>query len=432
MSSNQIDFSTRISELVSALDAYMGTVTDSATGNPMQFRFGRILESLLDSGLDFYSALTLVGRIEQRMQPGIETREISSWIVSELDAREPEVAKEFRTKYDDGIELRVDDTSTVPLSMSAVRDYAANVLNGMGYSWDRLLPQVTRSLSLRCRKLGMREIPTGILDHLVMQELSDRLGGMTLDEYRAEMPSMAATAVASLRSSIGEEGAVVRSGESLSHVGMLCKALLFYFGIIPPLEVSECLLGTVMLFDKARDPQHSMRTSLMDFRASIGSGTCSARFLEGRKCPEDFVVEHAKATLRRLSVLGTKQTATSAEVVEVLSGPQAMMGDTLCFLADFVLFLWPEDWLAASTLQQVRSTVLRDLFRYRCLSVTKMTRMLQVHPKHTIRALASLQRDGFVQMHHLQDGELVLITARGEGYCEHNLGLRLRYSLSSM
>jgi hypothetical protein len=432
MSNSEVGFSTRISELVSALDAQMGTVTDSATGNSTQFQFGRILESLLDSGLDFYSALTIIGRIEHRMQPNMETKEISSWLGSELDAHDAKIAKEFRTKYDDGIELRLDGSTTVPLSMSSVRDYAANVLNALGYTWDRLLPQVTRSLSIRCRKLGMREIPAEILDHLVMQELSDRLGGITLDEFRTEMPSMVATAIATLRSSIDGENTIVCSCESLAQVGTVCKALLFYYGVIPPLEVGECLLATVMLFDKARDPQHLMRTSLMDFRAAIGSGSCSAKFLEGRKCPEDFLVEHAKATLRRLSVLVTKQASTQTEAVAVSSTPQDMMHDTLWFLADFVSYLWPEDWLAASTLQQVRSTVLRDLFRYRCLSVTAMTRLLQVHPKHTVRALTSLQREGFVQMHRLQDGELVLITARGEGYCEHNLGLRLRYSLSSM
>lgn len=431
----RLSLSAKISELVSSFDKRMATIVESTTGKKIEFRIGRIIESLFNSGLDFYSALEVIERIEGKLLPEMATKDISSAIIAELEMLDRDWAKEFRIRYDEGIILCLEDSSNVPLRMAEVRKLAKVKVETIGYNWGgkRLLSDVTSSLIDRCRKLGTSEIPVKFFDQLFEQELNERLEAHSIYEYREEMPSIVASAVEDITNLVDEGDAIIKNYSNiLTPMCRVCKALLFYFGFIPPMEISECMGVTVTLFDRARSSGHPLRIALMDFKTAISATSRVVGFLEGKKYPEDFVIEQSKAVLRKLSFLASKQSRNELATRELVRKSCEMMKAMLLFLAEFSAFLWPEDWLAASTLQKLRRELLRNLFRYRCLSIVKLTRILQVHPKHTLRALVPLKRDGLVTTHRIQDGELVLITTRGEQYCENNLGLKLRYPLSSL
>ncbi len=426
-------FSTKIYELAQEFDRRISSVIESATGKTIEFHIGRIIESLLDCGLDFYVAVEVIQRIEPRLKPGMETKDISAAIIVELENRHRDLAREFRMKYDEGITLCLKDSKKVPLRMSEVSAITRDYVASMGYEWGgrRSIDEVTNSVISRCQKLGMPEIPANLLDQLLESELNERLG-CTVYEYREEMPSMVAGTIECINGLINEGDSADNHERLLEPTCNLCKALLFYFCTIPPMDTSECMNTAVMLLDHARDLQHPLRAALAGFRPTIGANSDVERLFQSRKHPEDFVIEQTKSVLRRLSFFASKQSGTAPPHKNGGSESWDTTKTVIRFLAEFSTFLWPEDWLAASTLQQLRHDVLRNLFRYRCLDMIKLTRMLQVHPKHTIRALIQLQHEGLVVTHHLKDNELVLITIKGERHCEHNLGLKLRCSLSSL
>ncbi len=329
--------------------------------------------------------------------------------------------------------INVGNSNKVPLSMAELRDIARAKVADIGYRWGnrRQLDDVTRSLITRCRKLCISEVPVGLLDQLFEQELDERLGGRTVYEYRDEMPSVVSLAAERI-TNLADKGEIEDCDDLIRQVHRVCRALLFYFGVIPPTEVSECLNTAVTLFDQAREPGTPLRIALTDYNTTARTRSKVVGLLKSKRPLVDSVIGEVKAALRRLSLLASGQSSCEAKLDDRFRESWEKTRVSVLFLAEFSVFLWPEDWLAASTLRRLRHEVLRNLFRYRVLGMDKLTRMLQVHPKHTLRALVQLRRDGLVVAHRLQDGELILITSEGEQYCERNLSLKLRCSLSSL
>lgn len=425
-------FSVQISTISSKLDEQVRTVLDSPTGRELEFRMGRIIESLLNSGLDYYQALAVLRRVEGQLRSGMETKDISSIIATELEAMKPSWATEFRIRYGEGVTIVRRDSSKVSLCTVVIRDIAKSWLaTTAGYDWGRLLPSVTQCVVGKCQRLGMPSIPCELVEQLLEQELRSRMDGLTISEYREEMPSIVASCMEKVQDVISTETSRSAFSTIIPLLVQLCKALLFYFGIIPPDDPSECVQATIALLDRARSTDDSLHVTLSNFKTAGHYSPTILTFFEKRKF-QDFVVQGLKAVLRKASgaVVSEEIEVNSQQPKEV--GLDELVVGVITFLAEFLVFLWPEDWLAASTLQKQRHDVLRNLFRYRCLSVIKLTRALQVHPKHILRALGPLEREGLVVTHHLKDGELVLITTRGEQYCEQHLGLKLRCTLSSL
>lgn len=424
-----------IAKLVTSFDSRIGSIVDSSTGRELNFRMGRILGSLLDSGLDFYEALDVLGRIETKLEPRMETRDISVALVEELEDCNSVWAKEFRVKYNESITLKTEGSDSLPLCMAELRRIATDKLEILGYRWTgrRVLDDVASSLLMRCRRLLLAEIPEKLLDQVFEQELVQRLEGRTLYQYRDEMPSLVASASERAETMVEKMWETSDSVNFYESISALCKSLLFYFGVVPPIDTVECFNATVVLLDQARAYDAPLKAALRDFQSSSSEGLERFKLvIPTSKLSEDLIIERTKATLRKLSYWTQQESLYKGAFLRRLKNSQKDVSSFAMFLANFCIFLWPEEWLAASTQHRLRHEVLRNLFRYRSLSIDRITRLLQVHPKHTMRALIHLERDGLVALHRLCDGELAIITAKGEQYCEEDLSLKLRCSLSGL
>lgn len=426
-------FSLQIAKLFSDFDRAIGTVTETSTGRELPFHVGRILESLLDCGLSLSDALTVMARIEPRIHRGIETRDISSAIILELERLSPDWVHNYRAKYDGGITMRTEDCTEVPLRMAGLRAIIASKASALGFEWGngRLLDEVTRSMITRCRKLCMSEVSPGLLDELFQQEVSTRLGGYTICEYRDEMPAIVASAARRMVD-LAALGKVDDADDFMRQVGLLSKALLFHCGIIPPTDISECLDAAATLFDRGREPDAPLRLALADFVTGSHTELYEVGAAEGLGRSIDPTIKEMKAAFRRLSYFASKQSRAESSEADLLEQVWSAVKAPSLLMARFCEFIWPEAWLTATTAQRLRHDMLRNLYRYRAIAFDKLTRMLQVHPKHSIRALNQLHRDGLVTIYGLQDGNLILITPEGEHYCERSLALKLRCPLSGL
>lgn len=429
--SNMTSIAAQMKSLASEFDARIDRIIDSTTDTQRDFRVGRIHASLSESGLDFYQALEVIASIEDQLRPGIETKTISSAIVSELSKSKPDWAREFNIRYGEGTVICLKDATKVPLCTSQVRSSVVAFVTAIGYRWDRQLPEVTRSIVRRCQRLGMPEISAPLLDEIMEAELREQLAGYSLVEFNDNMPSV----VAALREETLTMESATRGGEDgpdlFQTAFHICQAILFHFGVIPPASPVDSMVATIHLLDDAKDPRSSVRST---FSLFLTNGNCSHQTwsqVQGKKQPVDFFIDQAKCSLRRLkAVSGDMKSMTLRRFLELEQDSTNLIA--LMSLMDLCSFIWPEDWLAASTLKELRHSVLRFLYRYRCTSTIKLTRALQVHPKHIARALVPLQRDGHTAIHHVRDGDLVLITPEGELYCEKHLKLKLRCALSSL
>lgn len=420
----------RISSLVNELDNKIGQVVDSSSGRVIEFRVGRVFESLMLSGLDYYAALTVIENIDGKFYPGIETKNISEAIIQELYQIDNDWAKNFRIKYDEGITIQTDGTNKEILRTSSVKTYLKTKLNAKGFYWGskKLVSDFSTRLVDKCRKLGIPNIPQSLLEELFEQELFMYFENRTIDDLHESFPSEVPLVVDDINNSINSDN--FDQGQLLNGIKRLCKAILFRFSYIPSNELSDCINETITILEENRDPDSAIYETIMNFITTLKKDAISLPILLGKKCPESFIIEKLIYSFRRLSYLISKDAnvLSSIEIMNLLQEDSTK--EAISFLSRFALFIWPEEWLAASTLHHLRHEILTLLYRYRCISVIHLTKMLQVHPKHTLRAITPLIKDGLIVKHRLTDGELIIITLNGEAYCEQNLGLKLRCSLS--
>ncbi len=424
-----INYISIIIETINKIDNEIGYVTESPDGKPNEFRLGRIIESLILSGVNFYSALSVLADIEKKLYPNIETRIISETIIQELESINSKWAAFFRINYGEGITIQINENKSETLRISTIKDYVKQKTNAKGFVWGnkKSFNDFSARLLERCRKLGISNIPITILDELFEQELFIYLENHTIDDLYQTFPSMVHIDKDNIVTYINHynDQTVI-----LNSINRLCKAILFKFSYLPSMETFDCINEMILMLEEKNDPNSSFYEAITNFISYQKKDTRIMHYLQGKKCPEGFIIDGLIHFLRKLSYFTSRAAdlTVSDEIKRLLNEENSKT--ILNFLINFTIFLWPEEDLAATTKNHLRYEILTLLYRYRCMSIIKITKKLQVHPKHIFSAITPLINEGLIIKHRLVDGELIIITSKGEDYCEQNLGLKLRCSLS--
>lgn len=417
--------------LIKLIDEKIDSVIDSSNERTKKFKIGRVIESLLTSGVDFYSALEVISNIEKELYPGIETKKISTALIQQLEKIGNPCVNDFKIKYDEGVTVQLDGNKKELLRTSFVVSYVKARLEFMGVSLRgrNNLDDFSNNLSERCKKLGIPNISLTLLDELFEQELSFYLDGRTIDELEASLPSEISFVGIDLLSTYRANP--INSLKLLSGINRICKAILIKFHYIPSIGFPDCLNDLVAVLQENKEPNSDLGEQLINFMMLQKNNNNSSIF-QGKKYPLTFFVEKLISAFRRLSYLNNQSPnpALDKSITEFLA--QDEIKTCIILASNFASFLWPEECLAASTMHHLRQEILTILYRNRCVSFVHLTRTIQVHPKHTMQAIVPLIKDKLISKQRLIDGELLIITITGEEYCEQNLDLKLRRSLSCL
>jgi hypothetical protein len=417
---------------IKEFDEQHNYVVRSATGEHVPFQIGIMFDSLFQSGLGFYEALKIIEELEPRFHSGMSSNDITTLIIGKLEGTNSNWAREFKTKFDVGINVRRHDSGGLePLSVGVIKDIVKRELWRIGFEWPGFLRDTCNLIMLKCRNLGIQEIAETLVLEVFYEEIRVLLGGRTIDEFKDDLPSLIRSVPSSLKNLAKHTSIADRYWGLLSEGETLAKALLTRYGNIPPPRNGECFAALIRLFEQGKTEESTLHKDLASYEAERRAiGPKSLLITVTQKKPDEYVSNRAQTTYRRFSILvGPDESNLKARLT---SSDYVQDHQVIEYLAGFSVFLWPEDWMAASTLEEIRRSVMLLLYRYRVLDRFKLTRLLQIHPKHTARALIPLQRQGLIALHSVTDGDLIIITRSGEVHCEESYGFRIRCSLSKL